>query len=106
MVKVICRRKKGQATVEFLLLIAVLVPVFLIVISSITSKVFKPIEGWLKNEIGAQVRYGYDTTHFGKELDKENIGATSGPAPVQYGNETNKHGGVHPLHNTRAGWVQ
>lgn len=97
-------KKKGQAVVEFMLLMVVLVPMFLYAISAINNKVFKSIEGWLGTEIGAQVRYGYSATYFGSNLDLGNISATSGTGPVQYGaKDTNM---VHPLHKVKAGWAK
>ena len=42
-------KKKGQATVELLLMIAVLVPIIVASISTINEKVFKKMGTWLQS---------------------------------------------------------
>ena len=95
--------KKGQATVEFLLLIAILVPAFILVMSQINSKVFKPMGSLLEREMGAQVRYGYSPAEFGSSVNMDDIATIRGSGPVQYGPQ-GVAPPVHPLHRVKAGW--
>jgi len=93
-------RKKGQATVEFLLMIAVLVPIILAAMSTINKKVFKKMDSWVRYELVAQSRYGYGRDYFGSQFQQTNASNISGQGPVLYAPPDSKH----PLKKIRAGW--
>ena len=95
-------KKKGQATVEFLLMIAVLVPIIVATVSYINKNVFKKMDSWLKYEVVSQVRYGYSRGFYQDQFDETNAAATSGPGPVQYSPANTKH----PYGYIKGGWVQ
>jgi len=102
--------RTGQATVEMLLLIVILVPIIIYVTSATGTKVFKPIQKWLKSEIGSQVRYGYSPTadrgggnKIKDVLVPDNIDAISGDAPLMYG-PVGSIKPVHPMHSVKKGW--
>ena len=96
-------KKKGQATVEFLLMIAVLVPIIVASISAINEKVFKKMGTWLQSEVVAQVRYGYSKADLGSKFDESKAAETSGQAPLMYGpvGADTKH----PIGKMKVGWL-
>jgi hypothetical protein len=97
-------KKKGQATVEFLLMIAVLVPVVVATISYINKNIFGKMDTWLKYEVVSQVRYGYSRDYFQGQFTDANAAKTSGPGPVMYGPASNT-GSKHPLVHIKEGWI-
>ena len=52
-------KKKGQAMVEMMLLIALLVPILIYSVNTIRTKLGGALTGFLTNELRTQVRYGY-----------------------------------------------
>jgi uncharacterized protein (UPF0333 family) len=97
-------KKKGQATVEFLLMIAVLVPMIVATISYINSHVFNKMNSWLQHEVVSQVRYGYSRDYFQGQFNDANAAKTSGQGPVMYG-PTSNSGSKHPLTHVKEGWI-
>jgi len=94
-------KKKGQATVELLLMIAVLVPIIVASISAINEKVFKKMGTLLKTEVVAQVRYGYSKKALGNKFDQSKAAETSGQAPLMWNTTQPKH----PLAHIEEGWL-
>ncbi len=97
--------KKAQATVEFLLLIVVLVPILSFAISAINKRVFGTLQGWIGTEIQARARYGYSYKYY---VDKGSItasqlNATSGQPAITY--EANVDSS-HPMARVKEGWTQ
>jgi len=97
-------KKKGQATVELLLMMAVLVPIIVASIAAINEKVFKRIGTLLKTEVVSQVRYGYSKKALGSKFDDGKAAETSGQAPLMYGPGSNQDS-KHPISKIRAGWL-
>jgi uncharacterized protein (UPF0333 family) len=103
MLGVFMGKKKGQATVEFLLMMAVLVPIIVATISTINEKVFKKMGNLLKSEIISQVRYGYGRAELGSKFDETTAAETNGQAPLMWGplGSDSKH----PIKNIQEGWL-
>ncbi len=97
-------KKKGQATVEFLLIIALLVPIIVASTTAINEKVFKKIGTWLQSEVVAQVRYGYSRKDLGAKFDEAKAAATNGQAPLMWGPDSNTSS-KHPIGKIKAGWI-
>lgn len=97
-------KKRGQATVELLLMIAVLVPIIVASINTINEKVFKKMGTWLQKEVVAQVRYGYSKVELGAKFDEDKAAVTNGDAPLMWGPSSNTDT-KHPLKNVKEGWL-
>ncbi len=97
-------KRKGQATVEFLLMIAVLVPILVATISYINKNVFGKMDSWLKYEVVSQVRYGYSRDFYQDQFNEANGTVTSGQAPLMYGPVSNT-GSKHPYSYIKGGWI-
>ena len=95
-------KNRGQAAVEFILLIAVLTPILVFVLSSIKEGVFDKMGAWLEHEIACQVRYGYSCNDF-PNIDRGSLARTKcakGQTPIPY-EEVAKH----PLVWVDDGWA-
>ena len=100
-------KKKGQATVELLLVMAMLVPILTLAVGTIKQRVFGALESFLSNQLKAQARYGYSYEEL-KVDSSWNDGALtsaaiSGTPPILYYTGS---GGVtkHPLAKVDEGW--
>lgn len=99
--------KKAQATVEFLLVIAVLVPILIYAVDTINKRVFGTIEGWIGSELQSRARYGYSYKYYkdGGLITDSLLTGTSGQPPVKYqGVATGLQDPMHPLSKAREGW--
>lgn len=99
--------KKGQATVEFLLIIAVLVPILVFALNTISKRYFGAIHDWLGTEIQARARYGYSYSYYqnGGIMNAGNLSNTKGAVPVTYAPGTYSDP-MHPMVKVEEGWKQ
>ena len=101
------QKKKGQAMVEMLLLMALLVPLLTYAVNTVRGTLGKTLSGFFTDEIRTQVRYGYsyrgvmDGT--GGISNKDALSNTSGSMPItmSLGADT-----LHPVQKVQAGWSQ
>ncbi len=102
--------KKAQATVEFLLVIAVLVPILIYAVDTINKRVFGTIESWIGLELQSRARYGYSHKYYsdGGLITDSALTNTSGQPPVKYlgSSSTTASDPMHPLSKAREGWKQ
>ena len=96
------RDKKGQATVEFILMIAVLVPIVVAGVAYLNNNVIKKLETVLQSEVTAQVRYGYSKQFLGSSFNDADAAKTSGEAPLPYGPQGSQT--KHPIGHIKEGW--
>jgi hypothetical protein len=102
-----CLKKKGQAMIETMLLIALLVPILIYSVNTIKTKLGGALTGFLTNELRTQVRYGYSYQEMKDVAGGFNTGAlpnTQGTMPITQ----SAQGGavVHPVQKVQDGWVQ
>ena len=103
------KNKKAQATVEFLLLMAVLVPILVFAINTINERLFGALSGWIGKEIQTRARYGYSYQYYksGGIINDANLTNTIGVPPVQFVPSTGPVvDPMHPLAKVREGWAQ
>lgn len=102
------KNKKAQATVEFLLLMAVLVPILVFAINTINERLFGALSGWIGKEIQTRARYGYSYQYYknGGIINDANLTNTSGAVPVPYTGSGSAVDPMHPLAKVREGWAQ
>lgn len=96
------KNKKGQATVEFILVIAVLVPIVVATITYLNKNLFGKLDTWLSTEVVSQVRYGYARSEL-SNFDPNNATSINGPAPLMYGPDNNNNSD-HPYTKIKPGW--
>lgn len=77
--------KKGQAFVEFLLVIVMILPLVLMLTNTVKNEVIPKIDAWFETEIQTQVRYGYSYSYFEEAgIQPELLANTSGATPIKY----------------------
>ncbi|MCX6113134.1 MAG: hypothetical protein NTY22_07650 [Proteobacteria bacterium] len=101
-------KKKGQAVVETLLLIALLVPLLTYSVETIRSKLGGALTGFLTNELRTQIRYGYSYQEMQTVVGGYNTSALpniDGTMPITM--QSGQQGAVlHPVQRVEPGWVQ
>jgi len=101
-------KKKGQAMVEMMLLIALLVPILIYSVNTIRTKLGGALTGFLTNELRTQVRYGYSYQEMENVAGGFNTGAlsnTEGAMPITM--SLAQQGVVlHPVQRVQRGWIQ
>ena len=98
---VFSKNKKGQAAVEFILVIAVLVPIVVATITYLNKNIFTKLDTWLTTEVVSQVRYGYARSEL-SNFNSTNATVINGPAPLMYGPLGNQSD--HPFAKIKPGW--
>ncbi len=99
------QKKKGQAMVEMLLLMALLVPLLVGAVNTIRGTLGKTLSDFFTYEIKTQVRYGYsyrgsmDAT--GGISNKDALSNTSGAMPITMSQGADT---LHPVQKVQAGW--
>jgi hypothetical protein len=99
-------KNKGQAMVEMLLLIALLVPILTYSVKTVREQLGGVLTSFLTNELRTQIRYGYSYQEMQKVEGGLNVGALSnikGTMPITM---TPNGGGVvvHPVQKVNEGW--
>jgi hypothetical protein len=101
-------KRKGQAMVELLLLMALLVPLLVFAVKTVRERMGNALSGFFTNELRTQVRYGYSAQEMEKVqggLNTELLSSTQGPMPI-----TMQAGAVgqvvHPVQRVQEGWTQ
>ena len=101
-------KKKGQAMIETMLLIALLVPILIYSVNTIRTKLGGALTGFLTNELSTQVRYGYsyqEMKNVQGGFDTSALSSTDGKMPITM--SSGQSGAVlHPVQKVQPGWTQ
>ena len=101
-------KNKGQAMVETMLLIALLVPILIYSVNTIRTKLGGALTGFLTNEIGTQARYGYsyqEMQNVAGGFDVSALSNTEGTMPIPM-SLTQQGVVLHPVQRVQRGWIQ
>ena len=100
-------KRKGQAMVELLLLMALLVPLLVFAVKTIREGMGTALSDFFTNELRTQVRYGYSYEEMSQVqggLNKELLSEIQGPMPITMQTASGQTM-VHPVQRVQAGWM-